>query len=276
MWLLLISILIVTGVLAIVDAPARTRRHAAERALVLQALARAGTYGTEASIARAFARNATSKASERIARAQLTALEEDGAVLPYWSGTGANRSRRYRLLVEVPSDTAPNNPQRSEPLTVYHDGGCGLCAAEIAIYKRTQGADALRFVDVAAGEAGEGLAADLSREAALSRFHVRDASGRLASGAAAFALLWLSLPRWRWLGRIVNAPAVLPLAEYAYRAFLPLRPHLAHLLVRFGAIPPTGAIIRDSNRGLEALEDRDGHIPEPLKPVGEGGPAFRG
>ncbi|GJD95567.1 thiol-disulfide oxidoreductase DCC family protein [Methylobacterium iners] len=226
MWILIITILVVTGGVAILDAPARARRHATERALVLRALARAGTYGTEAGVARAF--DATPRASARIARGQLTALEEDGAVLASWSGTGANRSRRYRLLVDVPLDDAPCEPDGARRLTVYHDGGCPLCATEIALYKRARGAGALTFVDAAEG-AGDSLAADLPREAALARFHVRDASGHLVSGAAAFALLWLSLPRWRWLGRIVGAPSVLPLAERAYQAFLPLRPHLARL-----------------------------------------------
>ena len=106
MWILIATILIVTGGLTILDAPARARRHAAERALVLQALARSGAYGTEASVARAFAGDATPQASLRIACGQLTALEEDGAVSAFWIGTGATRSRRYRLLVDVPSDPA--------------------------------------------------------------------------------------------------------------------------------------------------------------------------
>lgn len=234
MWILIITVLVVTGGIAIFDAPARARRHAAERALVLQALAGLGTYGTEVGVARELGRTTTPRASMQIARAQLTALEEDGAISASWIGTGANRWRRYRLLVDVPMVPAPSKPEGFGALTIYHDGGCALCAAEIGVYKRTRGADTLTFVDVAAEEAGERLTVDLSREAALSRFHVRDASGRLVSGAAAFALLWLSLPRWRWLGWIVSAPSVLPLAERAYQAFLPLRPYLARLLVLLG------------------------------------------
>ncbi len=122
-------------------------------------------------------------------------------------------------------------------LSVYYDGGCPLCRAEIDHYRRCEGADRVRFVDVGPGAAASALGAGLDREAALRRFHVRDAQGRLVSGAAAFARLWRTLPGWRWLGRLVDLRVlgirpILPLAEVAYRAFLPLRPRLARLVTR--------------------------------------------
>ena len=117
-----------------------------------------------------------------------------------------------------------------DKLTVYYDGACPLCTAEIDHYRRCRGADGIAFVDVASTSPDAG--ADLTREAALARFHVRQADGKLLSGAAAFARLWRGLPGWRWLGRIAGSRAVLPLAETAYRLFLPLRPVLARSLAR--------------------------------------------
>ena len=62
------------------------------------------------------------------------------------------------------------------------------CSIEIAHYRRQAGAEAIEWVDVGheAADPGPGL----SREAAMARFHVRDANGRLVSGAAGFALVW--------------------------------------------------------------------------------------
>ena len=117
-------------------------------------------------------------------------------------------------------------------LTVYYDGACPLCRAEIGHYRGCEGGESLNFVDVGKDDAG--LGPDLDRAAARRRFHVRDADGRLRSGAAAFARLWLALPRWRWLGRIAGFPPVLPLAEIAYRLTLRLRPRLARLVARYG------------------------------------------
>lgn len=113
-------------------------------------------------------------------------------------------------------------------VTVFYDGACPLCRSEIGLYRRCAGADRIAFIDVAATD-GDEVAPDLDKRAALARFHVRRADGALVSGAAGFAALWLALPGWRWLGRIVMLPVVQPMAELAYRAFLVLRPAIQWL-----------------------------------------------
>lgn len=122
------------------------------------------------------------------------------------------------------SEAPTTCPAANDPsVTVYYDGACPLCRREIALYQSADGADRLCFVDVATAGAG-GPAADLDRESALARFHVRDGEGRLVSGAAAFGAMWLALPRWRWLGWLVTRRPLLPVAEAAYRGFLKIRP----------------------------------------------------
>jgi len=127
----------------------------------------------------------------------------------------------------------------SSDLTVYYDGGCPLCRAEIGHYRDCRGAERIAFVDVGRDAPAAGLGPDLDRGDALRRFHVRGADGRLVSGAAAFARLWRVLPNWRWLGRLVELRVfglrpILPVAEAAYRLSLPLRPRLARLITRRG------------------------------------------
>lgn len=122
-------------------------------------------------------------------------------------------------------------------LSVYYDGGCPLCRAEIDQYRRCAGTDRLAFVDVGSGAPEPALGADLDRARVMRRFHVRTADGQLISGAAAFARLWRTLPGWRWLGRLVylrvlGVRPILPVAELAYRLSLPLRPRLARLMAR--------------------------------------------
>ena len=57
-------------------------------------------------------------------------------------------------------------------LTVYFDGACPLCRREVKFYRGRDDAGSIDWVDVAGGES-EYVAPDLSRDDALSRFHVR-------------------------------------------------------------------------------------------------------
>lgn len=110
----------------------------------------------------------------------------------------------------------------ADSLTVYYDGACPVCSREIAMYQRQPGAEACRWVD-AATCAPEALGPDLTRDAALARFHVRRADGTLADGMGGFALLWRTLPRTAWLGRVASFGPVPRLLDAAYAVFLRLR-----------------------------------------------------
>lgn len=115
------------------------------------------------------------------------------------------------------------NPPARRPLAVYYDGACPLCRREIAAYRRAEGAERLDWIDVATAPRAR-LGGDLDRERALARMHVRDESGRLIDGAAAFAALWSRLPRTRRLGRVAGSRAALLVLEPLYSLFLRLRP----------------------------------------------------
>jgi predicted DCC family thiol-disulfide oxidoreductase YuxK len=114
--------------------------------------------------------------------------------------------------------------------TVFFDGACPLCRREIAHYRKLDRAAALDFVDVSAE--GAPTPADLTRQQAMARFHVRARDGSIVSGAAAFVEVWALLPGWRWAARLARLPGVVPLLELGYRLFLPVRPYLARTLQR--------------------------------------------
>jgi predicted DCC family thiol-disulfide oxidoreductase YuxK len=108
-------------------------------------------------------------------------------------------------------------------LKVYYDGACPVCSREIDYYRRSEAEPSIEWID--ASQAGaESLGPALTRESALRRIHVRRADGSLASGAAAFVEIWRSLPRLRWLARLIGTPPLLWAAEGAYRLFLAIRP----------------------------------------------------
>lgn len=113
------------------------------------------------------------------------------------------------------------NTESSAP-TLYFDGACPVCSREVAMYRRQPGADGIRWVDVAHCTAAD-LGTDLTREAAMARLHLRRPDGSLVSGARAFVGLWQALPRWSWLGRLLDTRVAIGLLEAGYRAFLVVR-----------------------------------------------------
>lgn len=117
-----------------------------------------------------------------------------------------------------------------EKSTVYYDGSCPLCRAEIRYYRGKDRADALCFVDVS--EVAAATPEGVTRERTMQRFHVRTGDGRVLSGAAAFVEVWSRLPRWRWAARAASLPGALPVLELGYRLFLPIRPFLSRLVGR--------------------------------------------
>lgn len=132
------------------------------------------------------------------------------------------------IVIQASSDA----PARA---TVYFDGACPLCTAEIGHYKSQDGGDRLCFVDVSQTDAP--LGAELDADTARRRFHVRLPDGSLLSGARAFIAIWATLPGWRWAARIARIPGVTLVLELGYGLFLPIRPLLSKVASWFGAKP---------------------------------------
>jgi predicted DCC family thiol-disulfide oxidoreductase YuxK len=85
-------------------------------------------------------------------------------------------------------------PDKVSNATVFHDGFCPLCASEIRHYRNQDSNHELAFVDVS--EEDPLLPANLTRQQAMTRFHILSRDGRLLAGASAFAEVWANLPKW--------------------------------------------------------------------------------
>ena len=105
-----------------------------------------------------------------------------------------------------------------KPVEVYYNSACPLCDAGVREQRGAMekaGAAGLAWTDMnCAPDAlqAEGLTLDHVRR----HLYARDASGRLHRGADAFAVLWRATPGRRWVGRLISAPVVRPVARAAY------------------------------------------------------------
>ncbi len=114
-------------------------------------------------------------------------------------------------------------------LTVWYDGDCPICTAEIGLVRRLDRSRAIAFVDLSLPGP-----CPTDRAARLARLHAQPRGGAMLSGAAAIVAMWRVLPGLRPLAFVASAPPMLWLLERAYLAFLRGRPTL-QALARRGA-----------------------------------------
>lgn len=106
-------------------------------------------------------------------------------------------------------------------LTVWYDGDCPICTAEIGLMRRLDRDSVIAFVDLSLPG---GCPTD--RAARLARLHAQPRGGSMVSGAAAFVAMWRVLPGLRPLAALASPPPVQWLLERAYLVFLGIRPVL--------------------------------------------------
>jgi predicted DCC family thiol-disulfide oxidoreductase YuxK len=106
------------------------------------------------------------------------------------------------------------------PLTVFYDGGCSICAAEISRYRSQQSPERLIFVDISAADF-DPAAYGLTREAVEREMHAIDGDGVVYTGVAAFTAIWRVVPGlfYSVLAEILDLPGISLLARLGYRVF---------------------------------------------------------
>lgn len=102
-----------------------------------------------------------------------------------------------------------------DPLFVFYDGACGLCAGAVVWALRRDRARRLQPVPVPSEEATRRLGAHAAH--ALESLHAWSERGGLVAGPDAVAALLARLPRWGWAAALLRAPGVRSLARPAYR-----------------------------------------------------------
>ena len=125
--------------------------------------------------------------------------------------------------------TVRSMTKEHQVVKVWFDSACPLCAREIRIMSKLDWFNKVDFVDVLSTPD-----CPTQREHLLERFHAQRLGGPLLSGAAAFALLWRSLPLLRPLGEIARIPFVLRFLETLYLRFLAIRPKLQIIFANRG------------------------------------------
>lgn len=93
--------------------------------------------------------------------------------------------------------------------------------------KRLDWRESIRSIDLANPQA----ACPVDKQLLLTRFHAEE-EGQIASGAAAFAVMWRHIPLLRPMGLLARNQMILKALESMYLQFLRFRPYLQKLVNR--------------------------------------------
>lgn len=127
-------------------------------------------------------------------------------------------------------DNQTRPQQTDDNVTVFFDGSCPLCRREIGFYRDRTPKGAIAWRDISDLPPGAEVVPGLDAKAAMARFHALDESGRLLSGASAFAAMWRQVPGFRTAGRMAGLWGIRHVLGALYRAFLVVRPAVQKLV----------------------------------------------
>jgi predicted DCC family thiol-disulfide oxidoreductase YuxK len=115
-----------------------------------------------------------------------------------------------------------------QKLTLFYDGACPLCQAEILFLSRRNQQDLLRFVDVNS-EQYDAAKLGVSCEQALAAMYAQYEDGSLIHGAAVFpeAYRRANLPFLAWL---FSRQILQPLLQFSYQVFAKNRHAISNAL----------------------------------------------
>ncbi len=101
---------------------------------------------------------------------------------------------------------------------VFYDGGCPLCAREVAHYRKLDRAGRVEWMDLRRDPALLN-ALGVTPDRAMRRLHVLRDDGLLLDGAYAFAGLWSQLPYYRVLANVLYGTRSLGWLDRIYDRF---------------------------------------------------------
>lgn len=119
-------------------------------------------------------------------------------------------------------------PSPRFPLTVFYDGACSVCAAEMALYRRKNHGGRLVFVDIS-DPAFDPSPHGITLDEFMAQMHAIDRTGRVYRAVEAFWAIWHAFPAstlYGFLGTLVMVPGVNLLARFGYRGFARIRKYL--------------------------------------------------
>ena len=114
------------------------------------------------------------------------------------------------------------------PLTLFHDGNCPICRAEVAMLQARDSRRQLRFVDIAADDFDPAVTGR-TRDVLQAQLHALRADGQMVTGVESFRLAYRAVGLDRIVAPLVWPP-LRPLTDRLYGLFARHRHTLSRTL----------------------------------------------
>ena len=130
---------------------------------------------------------------------------------------------RQHSVTFANSDPSAHIPQMTnERVTIWYDGDCPLCVAEISLIRKLDSKlGRIAFVDLM----GDGTC-PLDRGDMLAKFHAQETGHEIVCGVAAFGAMWRQVTPFQPLGWLTLFPPTRWMMGALYAQFLRVRPRL--------------------------------------------------
>ena len=96
---------------------------------------------------------------------------------------------------------------------MYFNNSCKICRTEINLYKK-QNIKNIEWVDITDNETAE-IETQKDAKSLLRRLHIKDGAN-IIEGAEAFLLIWKSIPKYRFLYKILKKPIIFNIFSFFY------------------------------------------------------------
>lgn len=107
------------------------------------------------------------------------------------------------------------------PITVFYDGACRMCIAQISKFQKADSKKRLIFVDISKQGFDQGKAG-LMGEPIQKYIYIQDSAGNLVRGVDAFIWMWTATDR-KFLAWFMGLPLIKQLGKFIYRTISRLR-----------------------------------------------------
>lgn len=103
----------------------------------------------------------------------------------------------------------------SYPVTIFYDGACRMCIAQISQFQKADSKKRLVFVDISKPDFDQAKAG-LTGESIQRYIYAQDSVGHLVRGVDAFVWMWAATDR-KFLAWFISLPVVKQLGKFIYR-----------------------------------------------------------